>query len=134
MTRAKKFKALEKNAKNAPVKDIEWEGEDLQAQSDTKLESDLGTGQKVVIRFFEFGANPSAFQQYKPTAQELFNHHRQGIMSLLWRDELQPYEDIPPRIIFSKSKTHYRIIITCIPRGLTGIVENAFTLSQLIKK
>lgn len=137
---AKKFKVTEKDAeikrksRKDSVGDIEWEGETLQAESKTKLEEDLGTGQKVVIRFFEFGANPLAFKDYKPTEQQLFDHHRKGIESLLWRDELQPYQEIAPRIMFSKNKTHYRIIITCIPRGLGGIVQDTQTLSQLIKK
>lgn len=134
MNKAKKFKVLEKDAENAPVKDIQWEGEELQAQSKTHLEDDQGTGQKMVVRFFEFGANPKAFKQYKPTAQELFDSHRHGIMALLWKDELQPYEGISPRIIFSPNRTHYRIVITCLPRGITGIIDNSQTLTQLLTK
>ncbi len=133
MKMGKKFKAIEKDAKNAPVKDIQWEGEELQAESKTKLEEDLGTGQKVVIRFFEFGANPQAFKHYKPTAQELFDSHRNGIIAMLWKDELKPHEDVEPRIMFSKNKTHYRIIIACIPAGITGLIENTKTLTQLMK-
>lgn len=130
---AKKFKSVEKNAKNTPskkVEDIQWEGEEVQAQSDTKLESDLGTGQAVIIRFFEFGADPEMFKQHKPTAQELFNSHRKGIEALLWRDGLKPYEGLEPRLMFSKNQKNYRFIITCIPMNI--LTDTPRTLSQLL--
>lgn len=130
---AKKFKAIEKNAKNLPskkIEDLQWEGEEVTAQSETKLESDTGTGQAVVIRFFEFGANPEVFKQHKPTAQELFNSHRKGIEALLWRDGLRPFDGVEPRLMFSKNGKNYRFIITCIPS--TVLVDKPKTLSQLL--
>ncbi len=57
MAKTNKFKAVELDAKDAPTKDIEWEGEEVTAQSDTKIEDDKGTGQEVILRFFEFAAN-----------------------------------------------------------------------------
>lgn len=124
MKKTKKFKSLDKKTKDV------WEGEEVVAQSDTKLESDLGTGQPVVIRFFEFGANPEIFKQHKPTAQELFDSHRKGIESLLWRDGLRPYEGVEPRLMFSKNKSHYRFVITCIPKET--LLDKPNTLSQLL--
>ncbi len=132
MPKNKKFKVIEKDAKNAPTKDIQWEGEELQATSKTKIEDDKGTGTPIVIRFFEFGANPQAFKEHKPTAQELFNGHRKGLEALLWRDNLRPYEGVEPRLQFSKDKSHYRIILTCIPTSFNTI--NTQTLSQLLAK
>lgn len=120
----KKFKSLDKDTKDV------WEGEEVSAQSETKLESDLGTGHAVVIRFFEFGANPEVFKQHKPTAQELFNSHRKGIESLLWSDGLKPYEGVEPKLMFSKNKKNYRFVITCIPKD--SLVDNPKTLSQLL--
>jgi len=68
---AKKFKSIEKKGilPGGKVEDIEWEGEAVQAESKTKLEDDKGTGQPIVLRFFEFGVNPEVFKQHKPTAQ-----------------------------------------------------------------
>lgn len=129
----KKFKLTEKNAINAPVKNIEWEGEELQAQSKTHLEQDLGTGAKTVYRFFEFAANPEAFKNRKPTAQELFNDNKKGIMAMLWKDELRPLEQIEPRLIFSKNKKFFRIIIICVSTSIIGILEDTKTLSQLLR-
>src|SRR3990167_3098126 len=113
----KKFKAIEKDAVDVPTgdKNIEWEGEEVQSESTTKLTEDKGTGQAVVIRFFEFGANPEVFKQHKPTSQQLFDSHRKGIEALLWRDGLRPYEGVEPRLMFSKNGKNYRIIVTCVP-------------------
>lgn len=130
--KGRKFKSVEKNAKNAPVKNIEWEGEELQAESTTKIEEDKGTGQAIVIRFFEFGANPEAFKLHKPTEQQLFDSCRKGIEAILWKDELKPFEGIAPRIMFSKNKTHFRIIVGCTPR--TTLIDQTRTLSQLLAK
>ena len=132
--RGRKFKAIEKDAEKAPTKDIHWEGEELAAVSDTKLEMDTGTGQAIVLRFFDFGSNVEAFKQHKPTAQELFDSHRRGIESLLWKDGLKPYEALEPRFMFSKDKKHYRFIIACIPTLGNVLADTPRTLTQLIQK
>lgn len=132
---SKKFKAIEKNATDTPVgdiKDLQWEGEEVRAESKTKLESDTGTGQAVILRFFEFGANPETFKQHKPTAQELFNSHKRGIESLLWRDGMKPFDGVEPRLMFSKDKSHYRFIIACIPSAGNVLTDKPKTLSQLL--
>lgn len=135
--KAKKFKVTEKNAEikskfsKDSVGDIQWEGEEVTAKSKTVLEDDKGTGQAVVIRFFEFGANPKVFKDHKPTAQELFDSHRRGMESLLWRDGLKPFDGIEPRLMFSKDKRFYRFVLTCIPTIGNVLLENPKTLSQL---
>ncbi len=131
----KKFKVVEKNAKNTPskqIEDIQWEGEEIGVQSDTKLESDTGTGQAFVMRFFEFGANVEVFKQHKPTAQELFDSHRKGIEALLWRDGLKPYQGVEPRLVFSKNEKSYRFVITCTPTQ--ALVDTPNTLKELLAK
>lgn len=128
----RKFKAVELDAKDAPVKNIEWEGEEISTESETRIDQDDGTGQAIILRFFEFGANVETFKQHKPTAQELFNSHMRGMESLLWKDGLKPYDAIEPRLMFSKDKTKYRFIIACIPSGLNVLVDNTRTLSQLL--
>lgn len=133
MSKGKKFKAIEKNAKDSPVKNIEWEGEELGAVSDTKLEFDTGTGQAIILRFFDFGVNFEAFKQHRPTAQELFDSHRRGIESFLWRDGLKPYEAIEPRLMFSKNRKNYRFIISCIPRLGETLLDKTKTLGEIAK-
>lgn len=134
--KGKKFKAVEKNNGDAPTKDanIEWEGEELMTESNTKLEQDTGTGQAIVLRFFDFGADPEVFKQHKPTAQELFNTHMRGLESLLWRDGLRPFQEVEPRLMFSKNKSHYRFILACIPVSGRLSVETPRTLTQLLHK
>lgn len=129
---SKKFKAVEKDAVDSPVQDIEWEGEEIGAESDTKLEQDIGDGREIVIRFFEFGANPAVFEKAKPTAQQLFNHHLNGIEAHLWKDGLQPFPEVEPRLMFSKDKKRYRFIIAAIPRLHAGFKGETKTLSQLL--
>lgn len=128
---AKKFKVLEKDAKDAPVKDIQWEGEEVGVESTTKLQSDKGTGQEIILRFFDFAANPESFRQHKPTEQELFEHHRKGMEAMLWNDGLTPCFAIEPRLLFSKDHTQYRFVLSCIPSLGNTIIEKAHTLSEL---
>jgi hypothetical protein len=133
---AKKFKSIEKNAKNLPskkVEDLQWEGEEVRAESKTKLEEDKGTGRPIVLRFFEFGANFAAFKNRKPTAQELFNSHKKGMEAMLWSDELVFFQDVEPRLQFSKDGSKYRFIIPCIPRSGSVLVDAPKTLSELVK-
>ena len=110
-TPKRKFKVLEKDVEikskfgSDKIGDVQWEGEELGAESTTKITEDKGTGREVVLRFFDFGANPEVFKQHKPTAQELFDGHRKGLESLLWRDGLKPFEDVQPRLMFSKDKS-----------------------------
>ena len=126
MPMAKKFKAIEKKT------DIEWEGEEVQAQSQTKLEMDTGSGQPVVLRFFDFATNLETFKQHKPTAQELFDHHRRGIEVLLWKDGLKPFAEVSPRLMFSKDKSHYRFIVTCLLEKGNLLFDRPKTLSELL--
>lgn len=131
MDENKKFKVIEENAVDAPVKDIEWEGEHLQAESETKIQDDQGTGQQFIIRFFDFKANPGAFEEHIPTGQELFNAHRKGIESMLWADGLVPCEVIEPRILFAKNKSHYRFVVSCTPSIGNSVIEKTDTLTDI---
>lgn len=128
----KQFKAVEKNAKDAPVKDILWEGEEVTAHSDTKIQEDKGTGQAIILRSFDFVANPDNFKARKPTAQELFASHLKGIEALLWGDGLKPFQEVQPRLLFSKDKKHYRFIIPCVVGLGQSLIEGTNTLSQLL--
>lgn len=133
---SKKFSAIEKNAKDTPigdVKELKWEGEEVQAESKTKIEEDTGTGQAVILRFFEFGVNVEEFKKHKPTAQELFNSHYRGMTSLMWGDGLKPFEGVEPRLQFSKDKKKYRFIMACVPSAGNVLTDKPKTLSQLLQ-
>ena len=84
--------------------------ESAEVLSQTKLEDDEGYGNATVIRCFEFAANPESFQ-YKPTKQDLFNHHAKGIEISLWKDGLQVIPEIHPRIHFDDKAMRYKIFI-----------------------
>jgi hypothetical protein len=133
----KRFKSIEKKAKNLPskkVEDLQWEGEEIQTESKTRLEEDTGYGHAVVLRFFDFGANVESFKLHKPTAQELFNSHIRGIESLLWRDGLIFFKEVEPRLQFSKDKTKYRFIIAAVPSATSALVDKPKTITELLQK
>lgn len=128
-------KTLTKAIENKEVKKVDWEGNEYEAEtvkvkSETTLEEDRGTGAPLILRFFEFAANPISFKEYKPTAQELFNHHRRGIEAMLWTDGLKPYEGVEPKLIFAKDKSKYQFAITCTPAQT--LIDTTQTLTQLL--
>ena len=128
MTKQKQYTA-NKKFKTADKDKNEWEGHDVTVESITKLEDDKGSGTPIVLRFMDFGANVKTFKEHKPTAQELFDNHRKGIETTLWKDQLKPIEHIEPRLMFSKDKKFYRFVIACTPRGV--LLDNPKTLSEI---
>lgn len=113
----------------------EYVGQTIEVKSDTKLESDLGEGAAVILRTFEFGASPLIFKNGMPHPQDIFNSHLNGIMSILWADGLQPAEEIEPRIIFSKDRTKYLIMIGAkTQRGQLSLEKNLLEQSQTLSQ
>lgn len=126
-------KTLAKAIEEKEVKKVDWEGneydaETVRSESTTKIEDDKGVGSPFILRFFEFAANPETFKYQKPTAQQLFDHHRKGIESMLWTDGMRPYEGVEPRLIFGKDR--YQFVITCVPKEV--LLDSTRTLSQLL--
>lgn len=109
--------------------DHEHEVKSVEATSDTNLELDTGYGNAVVIRCFEFGANPTVFKEHPPTKQELFNSHQNGIQMALWKDGLKVLSSVEPRIVI-KEET-YMIFVTAVPSRGNVLSELPKTLSQL---
>lgn len=136
---ANKFKAKEKDVEiktdiiNEKIDEIEWEGEELHAESETKIEDDKGTGQEIIVRVFEFAADQEVFRMNRPTAQELFDSHRKGIESMLWADGLQPYQAIEPTLIVDKDKSKYTFYISCLPGLGNTLIDKTHTLSELLR-
>lgn len=87
-----------------------------EVHSDIHLEDDEGSGKTIVIRSFDFKANPEAFRQHTPSKQELFSAHAKQIEILLWEDGLEVMPDVNPQVILSKRRTGYRIVVGAEPR------------------
>lgn len=111
--------------------DLEWKAKQGEVHSDVKLEDDLGYGKKVVLRVFDFKANPVAFKHQTPSKQELFNSHAKDIEMFLWKDGLVAMPEVKPQIKLSKSRTHYRIVVGAEPRMGQQIHDVAHTLKEL---
>lgn len=130
-----KTKTLTKAIENKEVKKVDWEGyeydaETVKSQSKTTIEDDHGVGIPVILRFFEFAANPETFKYHKPSAQQLFDSHKKGIEAMLWTDGMKPYEGVDPKLIFAKDKKSYQFAVTCIPSQT--LIDTTRTLSQLL--
>lgn len=110
-------------------KGAEWEATGAEVHSDVHLEDDKGTGKAIVIRSFDFLANPETFKRQIPSKQELFNAHKIQIEGALFRDDLKVYEDVAPKVMISKNKRYYRIVVAGLPWGMNN--AKIPTLSQI---
>lgn len=111
--------------------DLQWKVTQGEVHSDTKLEEDVGVGRKIVIRSFDFKANPEAFRLHTPEKQELFNAHARQIEEFLWRDGLLRVEEVSPKLLISKDKTGYRIIVGATNRLGAYFDDKAQTLTDI---
>lgn len=82
-----------------------------EVHSDIKLEEDIGHGKPIIIRSFDFKANPAAFRERTPSKQELFNAHAKQIEIVLWKDGLKVMPDVKPQLTLSKNRKFYRIVV-----------------------
>jgi hypothetical protein len=87
-----------------------------EVHSDIHLEDDEGFGKTIVVRSFDFKANPAAFHAHTPSKQEIFNAHAKQIEAYLWEDGLQPMPDVNIQVILSKKREGYRIVVGAEPR------------------
>lgn len=106
----------------------DWYGQQATATSDPL--KDNGVGKPIILRFFEFTANPEIFKR-KPSKQELFNAHAQQIRLFLWRDGLDIVDVIEPKVILGTDT--YKIAVTCQPKSGIALVDTPQTLQQLTK-
>lgn len=108
-----------------------WEGQEIEVKGDPLIDS--GTGKPVIIRMFQFAANPEILKKVKPSKQELFNSHAMQIKSMLYADGLMPLEGISPTVNTSKKNEMYRIFVTCEARPGVVVAERPKTLQELTK-
>lgn len=111
--------------------DDKWEGQELEVQSDPLV--DTASGRPIILRYFEFTANPETFEKMQPNTQDIFTSHARQIEMFLWKDGLEPIKTIPPRVIFSKKKDSYRIFVTCQAKVGVAVLDTPQTLQDLIK-
>lgn len=110
-----------------------YEVEQVQVESKTHLEDDKGKGKELILRFFEYTANPEMFKNKLPSAQELFNAHHREMEIKLWQDGLIPDANIEPRLLLSKNKSHYKFVIGCRLGKGQILTQTPVTLSELAK-
>lgn len=115
-------------------KDIQWEATKGEVESTTNLEDDEGHGPAVIVRSFDFKANPAAFHEHTPSKQELFNAHAKQIEIHLWKDGMQVMPDVDPKVILSKKRDGYRIIVGAEPAKGNLLYQTPQTLSQIASK
>lgn len=104
------------NTVDSKEKIHDYEVKQGEVTSNTHLEDDEGIGDAIIVRSFDFQANPEAFRSRTPSKQELFNAHAKQIEIHLWKDGLQVMPDVKPQLILSKQRNHYRIVVGAEPR------------------
>ena len=102
---------IEENADDAPVKDIKWQTQDLEFQSDFK--QDKGQGKPIILREFDFSIKPGVDL---PSKEEIAETYQRFIDQFLWKDSLRRIAEL--KVIIEKDK--FRIFATC--QGKTGAI------------
>lgn len=137
---SKSFDYTEKDAIDAPVKDIQWEGHDLSVTSDPL--HDDGTGKNVIVRFFFFKATPELKnKKTRPSKMEIVSSFKMLIEMTLWGDGLIPLEDSPIGVYTRKELkknalkdkmtalgSDFCIILSATPRLGVSVLETAQTI------
>lgn len=104
----------------------------LEVKSETHLEDDHGGGGAAIVRMFEFGMNPQAFQEARPTKQDLFNAHYKGIEVALWKDGMKVIPEVNPKIVLDEKKGKYMIFVGAQPMRGHILREQPKTLAEQI--
>ncbi len=112
----------------------EYRGQTIEVQSETKLEQDTGTGEAIIMRVYEFATDPTFLQPEAtfPTAQEIFQSHMKGIAGMLWGDGMTPATEIEPRLIFTRDRKKYLIMVWARPQLGQAVLETPKTLSEIV--
>lgn len=108
-----------------------WNAQEISTESTPLM--DEARGAPIILRVFEFAANPEAFKYQIPTKEQLVSDHKKGIELFLWKDGLRPIESMRPKVIISKKKDRYSIYVTCQARPGVSVVDKPKTLQEIIK-
>jgi len=112
-------------------KDVQYDVTQGEIHSTTHIEDDRGEGKPVVIRTFDFQANPDAFKERTPSKQELFNAHASQIERLLMIDGLKVMPEVNPQLKLSKNRKFYRIVVGAEPMRGFKLNDRPLTLKQI---
>ena len=121
------------NLGKATYNNYEHEISNIETQSKTKLEDDVGHGGAAIIRRFSFGMNAESFKEKPPTKQELFNYHIKGIEIMLWRDGMKIMTEVQPRIMLEEKKMQYHIFVGARPQKGFILREAPQTLKEVAR-
>ena len=133
----KKGEVLETGVKDAPVKDIRWDVNEIETEA-VRI-NDPGVGEGRVLRHFFFKANPVDKDHRRATKADIINSYKKLIEMSLWSDGLVPSVDQPlelhtRRSVKSISKTlylalvanHADFVIQVLAEPKQGLVNRAF--------
>lgn len=114
---------VEKDAKNAPVKDITWEA--TQAQTDGEQIADWGSGKPTILRRFEFKFPPGF--KGKPKKKDILTEgYIKHLENRLWADELEMV--VEPKVAFTEGG--FSVFATC--QAKRGSLIPRYAQDQLI--
>lgn len=107
-----------------------------ESMSQTHLEDDVGHGEAAIIRCFEFGMNPEAFQNARSagmqvTKQDLFNYHHKGIEMALWKDGMKIIPESHPEVLIDEKAMKYKIFVGARPRRGHLLLQKPQTLREI---
>ena len=112
-------------------KDTKYEyGADLQTDGTPIM--DPGTGKTITLRVFEFAVDPRKVLFLPTDKQKIFNDHSKLILTQLWADGLRPYEGASPRVIISKDRLNYKIIVPAEARLNMMFVDRPHNLTDML--
>ena len=106
----KEFHLTEMAAKDAPVKDIHWQGEEI--DTSTKIE-DSATGRPIILRSFDFELPKDLPKEQLPNKTQLVTFHKSKIIAFLWKDELELIEELR---ITKTGNRKFKIFAVCQAR------------------
>lgn len=121
------FKVTEMNAANAPVQDVNWIGQEIEARSDIGFENDQGDGKPIILRQFEFALPMGVPMNQLPSKAKLLEFHKSKIVAFLWKDELELIAE--PKIVMEGRK--FKIFATCQGKKGSLIFHKPQTLSDV---
>jgi len=119
------FVAIEKDAEDAPVKDIKWYGKKDRTEDESI--HDKGKGEPITIRLFEFKFPPNLDKL--PTKEELLTKELiRFIKTSLWGDGLRAV--LEPRVEIDKDG--YKVFVPAQAKTGQSFLENPKTLQEWI--
>lgn len=119
-------------------KNVDWDAKSIESQSETNLEQDTGYGKAVIIRNFNFNIDQDVLTRYAltttsyPDKQILFNSVLKYIETSLWKDGMEVFPDVEPRVLIDKAWKSFEVFVAGKPMKGQRLLEQPKTLSQIV--